>query len=86
MHKKKGEGEAGTELCLLLAFPAMVGQQFNYYTAKKATGGRSSIPGSPSPSVFFGDIIFMQVKFKGREWESLGKRLEGTETRSQCAM
>ena len=43
--------------------------------ARKATGGRSSVPGSPSPSIF-SHIIFTPTKFKGKERESLGTRLE----------
>ena len=49
-----------------MALPVEVGQEF-----RKATGGRGSIPGSPSPVC----IMFTQVQSKGRERESLGTRL-----------
>ena len=40
-------------------------------------GGRGSIPGSPSPSMFL-HIILVPAKLKGRGRENLGTRLETT--------
>ena len=67
-QKIEGEGEPGKEPRLPTAIPAVVTLNFFLPTAGMAVGGRGSLPGSPSPSIFHVQL-FARVRIEVRKGE-----------------